>query len=107
MSREDWPIYTWNDTPPDVPVGFLPGEAEGAIPNGTPIVKVASESGDGHPIGTKGTVIASHAFTDEMYAMVLRDDPHARRVAYLYFVTWADAPKIPVGCADWKIAEAP
>ncbi len=39
---------------------FIPGEAKGAIPNGTRIQKAIFEKGDAHQIGAKGTVVASH-----------------------------------------------
>lgn len=68
---------------------FLAGEAEGAIPNGRSIVKVASALKDPTPNGTKGVVLASH-YVDGLY---------------FYFVEFEDKRGIPIGLMGWKIGE--
>jgi len=72
---------------------FEPGQAEGAIPNGTVVEKCNSMPGDGHPDGARATVLSSQG-------------PHA--VAgfgpmYGYFVQWDDVPEIPVFIAGIRI----
>ena len=88
-------------------VGYLPGQAPGAIPNGTRIRKSASEDGDVTPIGTQGNVLASHEFTPEMLARVRRGSPGTPDTAFLYFVEWDNHWRgLPIAIADWKIEEA-
>lgn len=76
---------------------YLPGEAEGAYPNGTRIVKVKKEAGDLTPIGGKGVVMASH---DASMISI----PGLPKADYFYFVKWDDFEH-PVGVCDWKIGE--
>jgi hypothetical protein len=78
--------------------GYLPGEAEGAYPIGTRIVKVRLEEGDGTPLGTGGEVIASH------YAGHIPPTDGVTPATYFYFVMWDDFPA-PVGVLDWKIGK--
>ena len=72
---------------------FTRDQAPGAIPNGTSIVKTATEAGDVHPVGTKGTVIGSIC------------DPKVDSRT-LYFVEWASRPHAAVAVVDWKIGPA-
>lgn len=75
---------------------YLPGQAEGAYPNGTRIVKVRKEAGDLTAIGVKGEVIASHDVKEI-------DMPNKREgTEFFYFVKW-DTFEYPVGVLDWKI----
>jgi len=93
--------------PEYVSIAWMPGEADGAIPNGRPVVKVDGDGADMHAVGARGTVIASHLVTPEILAKMLAASPGTRAVKFMYFVAWDDNPKIPVGVSDWKIAEAP
>ena len=69
---------------------FTRRQAEGAVPNGTAIVKVRSERGDAHRDGTPGVVLGSFRDADQL----------------IYFVEWAPRPRVAVGCMSWKIEEA-
>ena len=72
-------------------VAWIPGEAEGAIPNGTRVRKTREDpEGDITPIGTQGVVLASHRVDID-------------GVTYAYFVEWDTTPGVPIGCGDWKI----
>lgn len=74
-------------------VGYIAGEAEGAIPNGRRVRKVAEEDGDSTPLGTEGTVMSSvyePAVTEHIF----------------YFVMW-ETRVHPVGVTGWKIEEVP
>lgn len=74
-------------------------QAEGAIPNGTRIVKTASERGDFQQDDSRGTVIGS---------MTLPAATERRTgVRYFYFVTWDRAPHVTSGVASFKIRPLP
>lgn len=80
-------------------MSWLPGEAPGAYPNGTRIVKVRSEEGDATALGMSGEVVASH---------YVGDIPPPEGVPasdYFYFVAWDWMPGVPVGVVDWKIGK--
>lgn len=81
---------------------FTRHEAEGAIPNGTRVVKARRESGDATPVGTCGTVLGS-----VNAAFLGQDAPDGwEEITYAYFVEWADRPNVAVGVMDWKIERA-
>ena len=92
---------------------FTRHEAEGAIPNGTRIVKVAVDgdgSEDAHPIGARGVVLGSLEFPPGAVAEV-RQELAAKGldvpdVTFAYFVEWEARPRVAVGVMDWKIARA-
>lgn len=63
-------------------------QAEGAIPNGTVVVKTNSEKGDGTPNGTQGKVLGS-LFVDV--------------AGYFYFIEWDTMPTFAIGCIANKI----
>lgn len=71
---------------------FTREQAPGAIPNGTPIIKVEAEDGDANPVGTRGKVLGS-----------IRD-PRVMDNALLYFLEWDSMPRTAVACIGWKIA---
>ena len=73
---------------------FTRAVADGAWPNGTRVVKQKSEEGDSTPDGTPGIVLGSLRFPDVM------------NNAIFYFVAWADAPRVAVGCMEWKLRVA-
>lgn len=82
---------------------YITNQAEGAIPNGTVIVKVNTEKDDANPIGTKGKVLGSLPvnITPEERAKL----PEAGRDSrFFYFVEWESTPGVPVGVTSWKIA---
>lgn len=82
---------------------FTRDEAEGAIPNGTTIVKVNSEDTDGHPDGSRGVILGS------LDARDLPTDgiaPHLLPVTYVYFVEWKATPWIAVAILDTKVKPA-
>lgn len=70
---------------------YVPGEAEGAIPNGAAIIKITFEQGDHNPIGTKGKVLASHGPID------------LETGEFGYFVEWDTLPGLPVFVRGRKI----
>lgn len=71
---------------------FTRDHAEGALANGTRIVKSAYEDGDANPLGAKGVIVGSFRITNER--------------PVLYFVEWEDYPRCAVGVMDWKIEES-
>lgn len=71
---------------------FLPGEAEGALKNGTRIRKVKSAEGDDHPDGSPGTVLSSHAYPI--------------MGGFGYFVAWDDRPALPVFIHGERITQS-
>lgn len=84
---------------------FTRHQADGAIPNGTRIVKGESEPGDSTPSGSKGTVLGSIDTIPEVEA-----EARGRGVrppdAYFYSVEWDRLPHVAVNVMDWKIARA-
>jgi transcriptional regulator with XRE-family HTH domain len=68
-------------------IAYIDQDAPGAIPRGTPIVKIVSEAGDANPIGTNGKVLGS-----------LSDDD---RIGY--FIEWETMPGMPVFVSDFKV----
>jgi len=78
---------------------FTRAEAEGAIPNGSRIVKTERVDGDAHGPGALGTVLGSISTP-----AVMRQQHPA--TPYFYFIEWDDTPRVAVGVASDKIAEA-
>lgn len=84
-----------------IPAGFavyMREQAEGAIPNGTPIVKVNSEPEDTHKDGAPGVVVGS-----------LACPPALRKQsgeAFFYFIEWDDLPGTPIGAIASKVQVA-
>lgn len=74
---------------------YMPGEAPGALPNGTRIRKVNSEPGDSSPDGALGTVQSSVENTTDQF-------PGCR---FAYFVEWDHMPRAFVGIMATKIEE--
>lgn len=74
---------------------FTRDEVLGAWRNGTRVVKHKSEPGDGTPDGTPGVVLGS---------MLVRDDDSRARL--LYFIEWADHPRLAVACVATKLRHA-
>lgn len=73
---------------------FIPGEAPGAIPNGSRVVKVWAEKADDHQVGAKATILSSMGPMDAALAAAAgRGDLDGE---YAYFVEWDDLPGIPV-----------
>jgi hypothetical protein len=75
---------------------FTRNQAEGALPKGSRVVKVKSEAGDAHPIGSLATVLGS----------IPVPPPLDKASLYFYFVGWDDNPGVAVGIASWKVADA-
>lgn len=73
---------------------FTRQQAQGALPNGTRIVKQNSERGDAHPNGTPGVVLGSISHPQVMGGVVF------------YFIEWAPKPRTAVGVLGTKIREA-
>lgn len=80
----------FRDYHPGEPTGFLPGEAFGAWPLGTRVVKVHSQLGDGHADGAPGRIVASHCVGDG---------------EYFYFVVWDDTPEVAVGIMGVRLGK--
>lgn len=89
---------------------FTRRQADGAIPNGTRIVKAASEKGDSQRVGALGTVLGSLAFppgaAEEAKAELRAKGLEPHDVAFAYFVEWDALPRHAVGIMDWKIGRA-
>jgi hypothetical protein len=78
-------------TEPDWTGHFTRQQAEGAIPNGSTIRKAKQEAGDGTPLGTHGLVIGSFSH------------PEVHDGLRVYFVEWANRPRMAVAIVEWKI----
>lgn len=78
---------------------YFPGEADGAYPIGSRVVKVRNESDLETPIGMGGEVVASHYVGD------VPPPAGTRPATYFYFVIWDDKPGLPIGVIDWKIGK--
>jgi hypothetical protein len=78
---------------------FTRNQAEGAIPNGSRIVKVCLERGDTHPPGSKGIVLGSIGPFSPTF-QVSTEFPPAK---YSYFVAWDSEPRIAVSVIEYKI----
>lgn len=79
--------------PPRRYLGFYrEGQAPGAIPNGTRVVKVRGRVDDAHPLGSRATVISSFGPTADN--------------EYGYWVAWDDMPDIAVFVRGNKIDAA-
>jgi hypothetical protein len=70
------------------------GEAPGAYPNGTRVVKIFDEEADTHRIGAKATVLGSIRAPAEL----------REKSPYFYFVEWDAHPRFAVGVVSRKIA---
>lgn len=69
---------------------FSTNQAEGAIPNGEPFVKVWSEEGDAHPTGATGRVLGSLYY------------PEVSDIIF-YFVEFDDTPGVAIGTTSMKV----
>ena len=72
---------------------FADRQAPGAIPNGYNVVKVKTEPGDAHEVGTRGKVLGSLS--------------HPELPDIGYFIEWDDMPGVPVFTMGCKIALPP
>ena len=73
---------------------FTREQAAGALPNGTPIVKVQTENGDAHPVGTLGVVLGSFSHPEILDGQLF------------YFTEWTHKPRVAVAVVAWKIERA-
>lgn len=71
---------------------FTRNQAEGAIPNGSRVVKVVDERGDAHPKGSKATVLGSWKRPDSFGQPLVG-----------YFVIWDAHPNTAIFVAGYKI----
>jgi len=78
---------------------FTRNQAEGAISNGSQIVKVLQDRGDTHPLGSKGVVLGSIGPLSPAF-QITKEFPPAR---YSYFVAWDIEPNVAVVVIDYKI----
>jgi hypothetical protein len=72
-------------------VQYTRDQAAGCLPNGSRVVKCATEPCDTHSFGSTAVVIGSvvrNGFT-------------------VYFVEWDDEPGVPYLISDWKITLSP
>ena len=69
---------------------FTTAQAEGAIPNGSKVIKVLSKHGDAHADGELATVLGSLMHPSNQGVL-------------LYFVEWDTSPKYAVGIIGDKI----
>lgn len=77
-------------------MAFISGEAPGAFPNGTRVVKCNSGE-KGHPDGTRGRILASHSVAEFAPQFLETMGP------FSYFVEWDPTPGVPVGCGSRKV----
>lgn len=75
-------------------LGYSTNEAEGAIPNGSLVEKVAGDPDDVHRLGSRATVVGS---IDTKEVPEFEDE-------FCYFVEWEDTKGIPVFVSGHKIA---
>jgi len=73
---------------------FTREQAEGAMPNGTRVVKTNSDAEDGHADGTPGVILGSMSH------------PEVEDGAIFYFVEWAARPRTAVGIMGKKVRAA-
>lgn len=92
-SGEHMNKYCEDDPNDETCAFYISLEAPGAFPNGTEVIKVNSEPGDGHPDGTEGVVIGS---IGPQYMEKFGRDMLA------YFVEWNGTP-MPIGTVDIKV----
>lgn len=71
---------------------FTREQVPGAWPNGTRVVKVIAEEGDGHQLGEMATVLGSLSHPD-----IYDGKP-------CYFLEWDGHPRVAVACLGWKLA---
>jgi hypothetical protein len=79
LNIQDHPGYTG---------AFTTDEANGAMKNGTRVMKFTSEAGDLTPTGTHGSIRGSLYYQD---------------TGYFYFIEWDNKPKTVVGCTGFKL----
>ncbi len=79
-------------TEPGYVGAFTREQADGAIPNGSKVRKVAVEHGDAHPVGALAIVLGS-----------IREPYGEHRI--MYFLEWDRLPRHAVGCIAWKIEQ--
>jgi hypothetical protein len=72
---------------------FTRDQAEGAITNGSMVVKVKRETGDSHRIGDRATILGS-----------IREPYKPGRI--MYFIEWESEPHVAVACIGWKLEQA-
>jgi hypothetical protein len=80
---------------------WISGEADGAIPNGSRVIKCNSEEGDMNKDGTTGTVVSSIATPEDM-----RAEEEFKGIEFFYFVRWDSAPDVPIGITGNRIRAA-
>lgn len=84
---------------PDWTGDFTRDQADGAIPNGTPIQKINSEDKDAHPNGSRGVVLGSVDLRG------LGPTPAGcMPTDFVYWVEWQEKPKHAIFVIGSKIA---
>ena len=76
---------------------FTSQQAEGALPNGSRIMKIDQSADDGAPRGTRGTVLGSLDAANHD----LDPGTHGK---FFYFVEWDTMPRVAVTCIGSKLA---
>jgi len=75
-------------------------EAEGALPNGTRVIKRVALDGDSVAKGGKGTVVGSHLLPPDMPRHpAAPDEP----VTIMYYIKWDALGDIPVATPNVKV----
>jgi hypothetical protein len=77
------------------------GQAPGAIPNGTRVVKQNTQPGDSQPDGALGIVLGS--FKAPTGLKLAARSERLMGVTYFYFVEWDALPGVAVGVVSTKI----
>lgn len=100
---KDYPHKLASEAKPGDASVYIPGQADGAIPNGTRIIKNNARPGDSTPEGTLGTVISSLDVPRREAEAIFAAGKSRAVVKHLYFVEWDDKPGLAVATADDKI----
>jgi hypothetical protein len=85
----------WTGIPDEIVERMIGVQAPGAIPNGSRVIKVWSEPGDLHAIGSTATVLGSHEI----------EIPETNMKIIGYFVTWDNMVGALAFVMDKKIRE--
>jgi hypothetical protein len=87
---------------------FTGNQADGALANGTRVIKTNSEPDDGHSNGESGTVIGSIKVPEEVReATRSMADFRFPNETHVYWVVWDAGPGLPVFTIGSKLQTSP
>ncbi len=83
-------------------VQYIDDQAEGAWPNGSVVRKMLMyDPVEFTPVGTRGKVVGSIAFGNEIIEAMKADGLDFS--AYGYFIEWETTPDVPIFCVESKL----